>query len=65
MDTVVLNGFSCGIVRSEEIPVEKLKETRREWSECGMTCWTTDPSRLHNRQALDGEYNRSNPSQLA
>lgn len=65
MDTVVLNGFSCGIVRSEEIPVEKLKETRREWSECGMTCWTTDSNRSRNRQVLGDGYNKNIPNQSA
>jgi len=63
MQTAILNGFSCGIVRTEEIPLENLDLVRKEWTENGMICWINRYSSLHNLKSLDDEYNKNTPSQ--
>jgi hypothetical protein len=65
MDTIVLNGFSCGIVRSEEIPLESVEKTRKEWSQSGMICWTTSVKSSRSQESLRGGYNKKNPNQQA
>lgn len=63
MEVLQLNGFCCGVIRTEEIPVSQIKEIQQEWSRSGMTCWITYPVKRYNQQALDVEYNKNMPNQ--
>lgn len=65
MQTVVLNGFSCGIACSKEVAADTVEQERLQMVKDGFICWITRPDRLGNQQSLGGEYNKSNPSQLA
>lgn len=49
METVTLNGYLCGVVRSQEVQIDELQATREEWSQSGMVCWVTNRDCLHSQ----------------
>jgi hypothetical protein len=49
-DEITLNYYSQGIVKTETVPEEKLKERRSQLSQQGYTCWITRKSSQSNQQ---------------
>jgi len=62
MQTAILNRYSCGITRSEEVLVSEIDRLRAEWAQNGAVCWITNPVQQCNQECPDVEYNKNTPS---
>lgn len=50
-DKIIVHGYSCGVIVSQELEKDTAELFRQEWAKQGYVTWTTCPSDLNNQES--------------